>query len=77
MKVPVTMIVGDRDPTLRWYVEPLKKIRADWPVHIISDAGHLDCIAKPDFMRQLENALTATAVRSELIANRSGASLRR
>jgi len=57
VKAPVTVIVGDRDPCRRMYVEPLQKIRPDWPVHIISDAGHLNCILKPDFKTQLVAAL--------------------
>lgn len=56
-RVPVIMIVGDRDPCRRWYVEPLRAIRPDWPVHIIADAGHLNCIMKTDFKSQLDAAL--------------------
>ncbi len=65
IKIPVTIVVGDRDPTRRWYVEPLTKVRVDWPVHIITDAGHLDCFAKPDFISQVEAALTATLAKSK------------
>ncbi len=57
VKVPVTIIVGDRDPCRRMYVEPLQQVRPDWPVHIIADAGHLNCILKPDFKTQLVAAL--------------------
>jgi pimeloyl-ACP methyl ester carboxylesterase len=57
IKVPVTVIVGDRDPTRRWYVEPLGTARPDWPVHIVTNAGHLNCVAKPDFTEQLGVAL--------------------
>jgi pimeloyl-ACP methyl ester carboxylesterase len=55
--VPVTIIVGDRDPCRRLYVEPLLRVRPDWPEHVIQDAGHLNCILKPDFKKQLEAAL--------------------
>jgi pimeloyl-ACP methyl ester carboxylesterase len=55
--VPVAMIVGDRDPCRRMYVEPLRRIRPDWPEHVIADAGHLNCIMKPDFKEQLLSAL--------------------
>jgi hypothetical protein len=39
------------------YVEPLQTIRQDWPVHLIADAGHLNCILKADFKVQLKAAL--------------------
>jgi len=55
--LPVTIIVGDRDPCRRAFVEPLEKERPEWPVHIIADAGHLNCILKPDFKTQLAAAL--------------------
>jgi pimeloyl-ACP methyl ester carboxylesterase len=47
--VPVTIIVGDRDPVRRLYVEPLRKVRPDWPVIEIANSGHLDCIVKKQF----------------------------
>jgi pimeloyl-ACP methyl ester carboxylesterase len=55
--VPVVIVVGDRDPCRRMYVEPLRRIRPDWPEHVIADAGHLNCILKPDFKEQLLSAL--------------------
>jgi pimeloyl-ACP methyl ester carboxylesterase len=57
VKIPIEIIVGDRDPCRRLYVEPLQKVRPDWPVHIIADAGHLNCVSKPDFKTQLETAI--------------------
>jgi len=57
VKVPVTILVGDRDPCRRAFVEPLEKVRPDWPVHVIADAGHMNCILKPDFKTQLAAAL--------------------
>jgi pimeloyl-ACP methyl ester carboxylesterase len=57
VKIPVTVIVGDQDPCRHMYVEPLQKVRPDWPVHIIPDAGHLSCVIKPEFLKQLEAAL--------------------
>jgi pimeloyl-ACP methyl ester carboxylesterase len=57
IKVPVTIIVGDRDPTRRWYVEPLETVRRDWPVHIVANAGHMNCVAKSDFKTTLDAAL--------------------
>jgi pimeloyl-ACP methyl ester carboxylesterase len=61
VKVPVTVIVGDRDPCRRWYVEPLTKVRADWPVHVIADAGHLNCVMKADFKTQLDAAVGSSS----------------
>lgn len=61
VRVPVTMIVGDRDPCRLLYVEPLHRIRPDWPVHVISDAGHLTCIAKPEFKTELVAALQSSS----------------
>jgi pimeloyl-ACP methyl ester carboxylesterase len=57
VKMPVTIIVGDRDPCRTWYVQPLQKIRPDWPVHVIASAGHLNCILKPEFKSQLATAV--------------------
>lgn len=57
IKVPVEIIVGDQDPIRRLYVAPLQKIRPDWPVHIVTGAGHLLCIFKPDFKAQVNAAL--------------------
>ncbi len=57
VKIPVEVIVGDRDPCRQLYVEPLHQVRPDWPVHIINDAGHLNCPAKADFKTELENSL--------------------
>ena len=31
------------------YVVPLQRVRKDWPVVEIKDAGHLDCIMKKEF----------------------------
>jgi pimeloyl-ACP methyl ester carboxylesterase len=60
VKVPVTIIVGDRDPCRQMYVEPLRQIRPDWPEHVIQGAGHLNCIMKQDFKMQLEGVLDQT-----------------
>jgi pimeloyl-ACP methyl ester carboxylesterase len=57
IKVPVTIIVGDHDPCRRMYVEPLRTVRPEFPEHLIADAGHLNCIAKPEFKAQLVSAL--------------------
>ena len=49
IKVPVEIIVGDRDPVRRLYVGSLDRVRTDWPVVEIKDAGHLNCVIKPQF----------------------------
>jgi len=57
IRAPVAIIVGDRDPCRRLYVEPLLRVRPDWPEHVVQDAGHLNCFLKPGFKTQLEAAL--------------------
>jgi pimeloyl-ACP methyl ester carboxylesterase len=57
MKAPVTVIVGDQDPCRQMYVEPLQKVRPDWPVKMIPDAGHMNCVTKTEFQTQLLAAL--------------------
>lgn len=53
IKVPTILLVGSRDPVKRMYVEPLEAVRKDWPVVEIPDAGHLDCIIKPQFKSEI------------------------
>lgn len=56
--VPVTILVGERDVCRRLYVEPLEKVRPDWPVHVIKDAGHINCVMKQEFKTRLAAALS-------------------
>ena len=58
INVPVEIIVGDRDPTKRLYVTPLQQVRKDWPVIEIKDAGHLNCIVKPQFKEAIAEWLS-------------------
>jgi pimeloyl-ACP methyl ester carboxylesterase len=51
--VSVEILVGDRDPMKRLYVAPLRPKRPDWPVVEIADAGHINCIIKKPFRREL------------------------
>src|SRR5262249_5569543 len=45
VKVPVTVLVGDQDDLVKkLYVEPLRKVRKDWPVVEIKDGNHITCI---------------------------------
>jgi pimeloyl-ACP methyl ester carboxylesterase len=60
---PVTIIVGDRDPCLWMYVEPLRRVRPDWPQHIIDNATHVSCIGKPEFTAQIEAALAHSSAK--------------
>jgi esterase/lipase len=53
VKIPVEMLVGDHDPCKLLYVDPLTLVRPDWPVIVIQDAGHINCIAKPQFKDEL------------------------
>jgi pimeloyl-ACP methyl ester carboxylesterase len=57
IKAPLAILVGDRDPTKRLYVEPAEQIRPDLPVVIIEGAGHLNCIFKAQFKEELKKAL--------------------
>lgn len=54
---PVDVVVGESDPCRLMYVEPLIRIRPDWPVHLIEGAGHIICIYKTDFKTQVKAAL--------------------
>ena len=60
VRVPVTIIVGDRDPCRWMYVEPLRRVRPDWPQHVLDNATHVSCIGKPEFTEQIEAALART-----------------
>jgi pimeloyl-ACP methyl ester carboxylesterase len=54
IRVPVTVLVGDKDDLIkRLYVEPLQKVRKDWPVIEIKDANHISCIFKPQFREEI------------------------
>jgi pimeloyl-ACP methyl ester carboxylesterase len=51
--IPVEILVGGRDPVKRLYVDPLRQVRKDWPVVEIHDAGHIDCIVKKEFRKEI------------------------
>ena len=51
--LPVKVLIGDKDIVKALYVEPLQKIRKDWPVVEIKDADHLNCIFKPQFREEI------------------------
>jgi alpha-beta hydrolase superfamily lysophospholipase len=47
------VLVGDRDICKQLYVEPLQRIRKDWPVVEIEDADHFTCIVKKQFREEI------------------------
>jgi len=57
LKMPIQVIVGDRDPCKRLYVEPLLAIRPDIREQIVPGAGHIICILKPEFKADVDTAL--------------------
>jgi len=59
IRVPVTVLIGERDPCRRLYVVPLEQIRADWPVTLVPGAGHVNCILKPEFKKGIKDWLDA------------------
>ncbi len=57
IRIPVLILVGDRDPMRKLYVVPLQKVRNDWQVIEIQGAGHLNCIFKKQFIEEIEKWL--------------------
>jgi hypothetical protein len=53
IRIPVKVFVGDRDPMKKLFVEPLQTVRKDWDVVVIKDAGHINCLLKPQFKEGL------------------------
>jgi len=53
IRVPVLILFGDHDALKMPYVEPLKRVRPDWPVIDIRDADHLTCVIKPQFKEEI------------------------
>ena len=61
---PISVIVGERDPCRRLYVAPLIKLRPEIPEHLIAGAGHLGCVANPEFKTALHTVLARAERRS-------------
>jgi len=59
IRVPVEILIGDRDPMKKLYVMPLESVRSDWQVIEIQGAGHISCIMKKQFLDELEKWLDA------------------
>lgn len=53
IKIPVIVLIGEKDSIKLVYVDPLTRIRPDWPVHVVPGAGHMNCIVKPAFKREI------------------------
>ena len=64
ISLPVKLAVGDRDPVNRLYVQPLERVRNDWPVVEIKDAGHINCVVKEQFRNEIVNWVKANRVTS-------------
>jgi pimeloyl-ACP methyl ester carboxylesterase len=63
IKVPVAVLVGDKDPVKELYVKPLRALRKDWPVIEIKGGDHLSCVLKPQFREEILKWLTKQARR--------------
>jgi pimeloyl-ACP methyl ester carboxylesterase len=63
IKTPTKVLVGDHDPCRQMYVDPLIAVRKDISVVTIEDAGHLNCIMKPQFKDELVKWIDANTKR--------------
>lgn len=59
IEVPARVAVGELDPIRRLYVQPLERLRPDWPVQVIPGVGHLTCVAHPQLREAIVGALKA------------------
>jgi pimeloyl-ACP methyl ester carboxylesterase len=57
IRVPVLVLFGDRDGLKKGYLEPLRRVRKDWPVIEIKDADHITCILKSQFKEEIQKWL--------------------
>ena len=57
LKMPIGVVVGERDPCRRMYVGPLLQIRPDISEKIVPGAGHIVCVLKPEFKTDIDAAL--------------------
>jgi len=64
VRVPTEILVGSEDGVIKaLYVDPLRKLRPDWPVVEIQGAGHINCILKPQFREAIAAWLKPNAGR--------------
>ena len=59
IRVPVQILFGDGDFLKKSYVEPVERVRKDWPVIDIRDANHITCIFKSQFKEEIQKWLVA------------------
>ena len=59
IRIPLIVLVGDRDPVKRLYVASLQEARRDWTVIEIKDAGHLNCIVRAQFKEEIRRWLAS------------------
>jgi pimeloyl-ACP methyl ester carboxylesterase len=57
IKVPTSVIIGEQDPLKQRTVEPLRKVRPDWPVVEIKGAEHMSCVVKKEFAEAISDWL--------------------
>jgi hypothetical protein len=55
--MPIQVVVGEKDPCRRMYVDPLIQIRPDIGEHVIPGVGHIACVLKPQFKTEIDAAL--------------------
>jgi pimeloyl-ACP methyl ester carboxylesterase len=59
IKAPMEIIIGEKDPVRKLYVDPLLAVRHDWPVVVVPGAGHIACVTKPAFKAELARWIEA------------------
>jgi pimeloyl-ACP methyl ester carboxylesterase len=65
IEVPVCMIIGDKDGLKKLYVDPLRKVRKDWPVVEVPDGDHVTCILRPRFREEIATWLRKNPQKKE------------
>jgi len=61
IRVPVEVLIGDRDRVYDLYVLPLRTARPDWPVVRIRRSGHMDLFLRGQFKQELARWLDRPA----------------
>jgi pimeloyl-ACP methyl ester carboxylesterase len=60
---PIKVVIGQDDPVKRMYVTPLLRVRDDIPIVEIPDAGHINCVAKPQFRAEIAGWIRSRSAR--------------
>jgi pimeloyl-ACP methyl ester carboxylesterase len=63
IRIPVQILIGERDILKLSYVDPLAKVRKDWLVTEIKDGDHISCILKPQFREEIQKWLAKQSQR--------------